>query len=429
MTSGELILQKALVASDLDSSQWNQIQAGFRNRAFFSSQVAKMNILEAIHARTVEYVKRGGDISEARKLMRQDLEKLKYAPEPGKEGTIKDLFTKARLDVILKTNEAQARGYIEHVGGMKPGAFAAFPAQEFKRVEARKAQRQDWPARWSKAGGKFYGDRMIALKDDPVWVKLSVFGNPFPPFDWGSGMGVRDIDRDEAEKLGLITREELKKKVETLRQKPAPDFNANLQATVLVEGRGENVKKMRDLFGEDFGDLVKVDGNVVKWRPEVLRETVLQGKNFTVKLGKPQDGMLGKLRANPKLEPFADAIEGKQLYVTQDWLKTKRTNGTPHSVHFAEMADQPDDIPLRPEDFEMLPCMWRNPDRVIKLGRDLFLAETDAFDGSTYMMQIRISDKGDPHLNAFFRTRKPTSKKLGSRPAAPLPTQGRTLRA
>lgn len=48
MTEAELILQKALVGSNLDSSQWNQIQAGFRNRAFFSSRIAEVNILAAM---------------------------------------------------------------------------------------------------------------------------------------------------------------------------------------------------------------------------------------------------------------------------------------------------------------------------------------------------------------------------------------------
>jgi len=58
----------------------------------------------------------------------------------------------------------------------------------------------------------------------------------------------------------------------------------------------------------------------------------------------------------------------------------------------------------------MLPCMWRNPDRVVKLRADLFLAELDAFDGSTYMMQIKL-DLAGPKLWTFFRTTNPTSKK------------------
>lgn len=56
MTEAELILQKALVGSKLDSSQWNQIQAGFRNRAFFSSRVAQVNILAAMRDKVRDHL-------------------------------------------------------------------------------------------------------------------------------------------------------------------------------------------------------------------------------------------------------------------------------------------------------------------------------------------------------------------------------------
>lgn len=46
---------------------------------------------------------------------------------------------------------------------------------------------------------------MIALKTDPIWVKISRFGQPYPPYDYGSGMGVVDVSRAEAERLGLIS--------------------------------------------------------------------------------------------------------------------------------------------------------------------------------------------------------------------------------
>ena len=45
---------------------------------------------------------------------------------------------------------------------------------------------------------------MIALKNDPVWTALSRFGRPWPPFDYDSGMGIADIDRETAETLGLL---------------------------------------------------------------------------------------------------------------------------------------------------------------------------------------------------------------------------------
>lgn len=429
MTASELILQKALVGSDLDSAQWNQVQAGFRNRAFFSSRVAEVNILAAMRERTAEYAQGGTDISKIRMQMREDLRRMHYEPRPGEENTIKDLFTQSRLDVIIKTNVAQARGYMQYAEGMSPGAFAAFPAQEFVRVRHSRHPRTDWPQRWAKAGGKMHGGKMIAMKDDPVWKRLGElgpFGNSYPPFDWGSGMGVMDVDRAEAEWLGLVTREELRSKVQQLREKPLPDFNRDMQATVPQTA----LKTTRDILGEDFGDLVKIDDNgTVKWRPEILKETLLQGKDFNMKIGKPQKGLLDMMRSNPKLEPFADAIDGKQLFVNQDWRDTKRPDGTTHLAHFYPIEEYPEDIPLVPEDMEMLPTMWHKPDRVHKRDAHVFTAELDAFDGSTYVMQIGFKKDGNPKLWTFFKTTLPTSKKLARTPAAPLPTHGRNQRA
>ena len=113
MTEAEFILQKALVGSNLDSSQWNQIQAGFRNRAFFSSRVAQVNILAAMRDKVREYSEGETDISKIRMKIREDLQTLKYDPQ-GDRGTIHDLFSQARLDVIIKTNVAQARGYMQY---------------------------------------------------------------------------------------------------------------------------------------------------------------------------------------------------------------------------------------------------------------------------------------------------------------------------
>ncbi len=52
---------------------------------------------------------------------------------------------------------------------------------------------------------------MIALKNDPIWSRLGSsdlfedgLDNPYPPFAFNSGMGVRDVARDEAEQLGLL---------------------------------------------------------------------------------------------------------------------------------------------------------------------------------------------------------------------------------
>jgi hypothetical protein len=49
---------------------------------------------------------------------------------------------------------------------------------------------------------------MIALKDSEVWSRISRFGTPWPPFDFNSGMGVRNIGRRECVRLGLIQPEQ-----------------------------------------------------------------------------------------------------------------------------------------------------------------------------------------------------------------------------
>ena len=52
---------------------------------------------------------------------------------------------------------------------------------------------------------------MIALKNSDIWDRLGdsttfpdALGNPYPPFAFNSGMGVEDISRAEAERLGVI---------------------------------------------------------------------------------------------------------------------------------------------------------------------------------------------------------------------------------
>jgi hypothetical protein len=64
---------------------------------------------------------------------------------------------------------------------------------------------------WVRAGGRLFDGRMIARTDDPIWLKtideggFNRFGNPFPPFDYGSGMWTRSVARSEAIALGVIT--------------------------------------------------------------------------------------------------------------------------------------------------------------------------------------------------------------------------------
>lgn len=376
MTEAEIILQKALIGSNLDSSQWNQFQAAFRNRAFFSSRIAEVNILSALRGRVAEYAKGETDISKIRMLIRQDLETLKYSPAPGEENTIHDLYSQARLDTIIKTNVAQARGFMQYAEGLSAGAFAAFPAQEFVRVAHRQHPRSDWPQRWRKAGGRLYNGRMIALKTDPVWEKLSVFGNPFPPFDWGSGMGVLDVDRKTAIDIGLITDSDLSQKVNDLRQKgsaqgaSAPDFNKNLQATV-PNLRSDSL--CGQILRRNFGDQIVIENSVVSWQGNLIQD-LLSGRRKKVQLGV--------------------GYNGKPLPLSRNFFKEHL------SKHFGDNETNPNNIPMTVGDYELLPAMWHKPDRVTK-SRDNEHLELETLDGG--VLHLFVSDlKG---IRSFYKTK------------------------
>ena len=107
------------------------------------------------------------------------------------------------LDMVIKTNTEIVCGYHNFVQGMDPETLDAYPAREL--IKARNGEEPyDWKVRWVESGGQLHNDRMIALKNDPVWLKISDLGHPHPPFAFGSGMDMIDVSRVEAVELQLI---------------------------------------------------------------------------------------------------------------------------------------------------------------------------------------------------------------------------------
>ena len=92
------------------------------------------------------------------------------------------------------------------------------------------------------------GGRMIALKTDPIWMRISAFGLPWPPFDFNSGMGVRNVRRREAVNLGLLGKRERIEPVDVdlLNLGPSASYKQLPEAAV-------------ETIADDFGDLVTTD--------------------------------------------------------------------------------------------------------------------------------------------------------------------------
>jgi hypothetical protein len=184
------------------------LPAAIRRQALFSARLNDIGPLAQIGYDIKRILDGERSMSEARRDIRRALDVAGYQPPDQKDGTLFDHRSRQRLDLILLQNIRNARGYGKYAADMDPDILDMWPAQELVRVMGRKNPRTTWRARWEEAGGQLFGGRMIALKTSPVWVNLSRFDNPWPPYDYGSGMGVVDISRDEAERLGVITPEQ-----------------------------------------------------------------------------------------------------------------------------------------------------------------------------------------------------------------------------
>jgi hypothetical protein len=245
-------LVRQLLPTEFRTALLQEIPAQLRERAFFSAGVTNAEFLDEANTSIDTLLAGTTDRATQRAELKKLLARLEYRPFEGEEGSLTDLSSDARLNLILDQNLQAAQGYGSWKQGQDPTVLDMWPAQELVRVIQAERPR-DWAQRWSEAGGQFYGSRMIALKNDPIWTRLSRFGTPYPPFDFNSGMDVADIDRDEAVALGLIMRDE---------QIPAQDrdFNLDLQASPQVRSEA-----LATALQEHFqGSAEFVDG-VLRW--------------------------------------------------------------------------------------------------------------------------------------------------------------------
>lgn len=215
--------QRDLLPTSLTSAEIEQLPQWVRDSGFFSARVASAEILSGLQA-NIDQLLGGGergpgmsmDPALFRVRIRELLDSVNYQPaDPRDEGTIKDLRTEARLNVIVRTQEEMATGHGQYLQSMDPETVDLWPGWELVRVRQSKMPR-NWEQRWSEAASAV-GDtdaqrmlsehgRMLARKDSPIWSTLSRFGRPHAPFDFNSGMDVQDVARSECLALGLIQR-------------------------------------------------------------------------------------------------------------------------------------------------------------------------------------------------------------------------------
>jgi hypothetical protein len=274
------LAQKKILPTNATSAEIRGWDAAVRRRSFVSAQTTIEKLLDGYKERIEKIVKpvqvrradrvtlenpegfvtEGLNIATARLETKQLLQSMGYQPEQGKRGTIQDLSSDARVNLVLETNSQLVQGAGHFIQGNAPGVIDEFPCWEFLRFEGRESER-DWKTRW-KIAAQSVGDvdalrvleetgRMIARKDSPIWQALGdgvggyqdTLGNPFPPFAFKSGMWVQDVSYDECVSLGIPV-ENMQPQKADVTGAINPDSDADSDLTTIQQGFESPGEKM-----------------------------------------------------------------------------------------------------------------------------------------------------------------------------------------
>jgi hypothetical protein len=246
-----LASRRGLIATAMGSSQLAELGKALWEQAFFSARMNNAEVVGGFKELVDRYIEGGynNDLGKLRVEARKLLHQHGYTPEggfpvgegevpPAEAGSLQDFLSEKRLNLIFKTNAQLARGRTQQTQGL--ARSEAFPAWELARMHPRRVPRgtvssgsPGWETRWVKCGGTLTGDRMIALKTDPIWAAIGSRANfpdaldvSHPPFAFNSGYGwKRELSRSECLDLGL--------KLEAGSTEPPPSPSPTPQAASL----------------------------------------------------------------------------------------------------------------------------------------------------------------------------------------------------
>lgn len=229
---------KRILPTTFDTASMRQVDASVRRQSFWSAQnnlaeiltTEKEKILSILQPKQEAREGQEGTVTvgfnpaSARQAIKEHFAAIHYDPGEDLRGTILDLSSDQRINLVVDTNVKLAQGAGHFVqANASPDVVDLWPAWEFIRSEDRKEPRQ-----WEGANGLWaqacrrakdmralecYGrtDRMCAVKSSETWIQISNpdftpggIGEPYDPVAFGTGMGREEMSRDECEEIGLI---------------------------------------------------------------------------------------------------------------------------------------------------------------------------------------------------------------------------------
>lgn len=214
------LLGKEQLPAEWDAAMWQDQEADFRNKAFWSSRVENARFLDRAQGLIFDYLAkvrenvttpsgerttalkvggRGDFVLKMREFMMEEGMAKPHEFKDVDQNDVEDIRSMARLNLIFDTQVRSAYGYGQWKQGMTPAALAAFPAARLVRERGVKLPR---PRHQANLGE-------VLLKTDPRWAEyhngrdIGGFGVPWGPYGFNSGVTQRNVSRAEAVKLGL----------------------------------------------------------------------------------------------------------------------------------------------------------------------------------------------------------------------------------
>ena len=248
----QLLNDRNDLPTQLDSAELRNLGADILRQSLFSARMSNATAVQGMREAVTRILTALGDgtssdnLAEARLKLKQLGQLLGYDPAhgfpgesaaPAEAGSLRDIFSTDRLNLILKTQQLMTQGAAKNIWGNEPDALEQYPAWELVRVAAVEVPRgekrlkaglvevpQDawdtangrWEAACKESGdeeaAKIFDDtgRMVARKDSGVWAALGAgaggyddtLGNDYEPFAFNSGMGRVERSRQEFIELG-----------------------------------------------------------------------------------------------------------------------------------------------------------------------------------------------------------------------------------
>jgi hypothetical protein len=317
MTSAQqAALLRSLLPTGLGSADLRALIAeDIRSRSVFSARTTSAVYLSGVAEVVAKMANGDMDLATARWNLMQLLDALGYTPEggfpemeedapgpvpPAVAGSLQDLRSSRRLDLLLQTQLDLVRGRGQQIRGMDSTAMRLYPAWELWRGITVQQPRQwggihdgtppkhlnqvDPRPRWIIAGGKPHpSGRLIAFKGDPIWGELGSSGNfddaldvDFPPFAFNSGMRWLPVSAREVRELGITgpdgeTAEEwIAKKPRTMADVPGESPAATTPPSGIPAPQGSVKPVPEDLRKEltNKGDIVIVQDTAARAEDE-----------------------------------------------------------------------------------------------------------------------------------------------------------------